>query len=78
MRLHRSIPTSILGNAFKVALIVGTLLNFVNHGQALVYGKDVEWGRILLNYCIPFGVSAYSAARISARPVPKRMRRTHD
>lgn len=66
MRLQRSIPTSILGNAFKVALSVGTLLNLVNHGQALFHGGDVEWGRVLLNYCIPFGVSAYSAVRISA------------
>ena len=61
----------IIGNALKVALVVGTLLNLANHGHALIDGGDVTWGQLLLNYCIPFCVSAYSAARaLRHNPAP--------
>lgn len=53
----------IIGNALKVALLVGTLLNLINQGHALLRGNDIEWTLVLLNYCVPFCVSAYSSAR---------------
>jgi hypothetical protein len=49
-------------NAFKVSLVVGSLLNFVNHGAAIIHGH-IAWGNLALNYLIPFCVAAYSGAR---------------
>lgn len=55
--------STIFGNALKVALFVGSLLNLINHGDTLLHGDDIEWKLVLLNYCVPFCVSAYSSAR---------------
>jgi hypothetical protein len=48
--------------AIKVALIIGTVLNMINSYDAIIGG---EWSlklilKILLTYCVPFGVSLYS------------------
>lgn len=49
--------------ALKVALIVGTLLNLINSGDALFAGHLPEhpW-KIPLTYLVPFAVSLYSSA----------------
>ncbi len=56
-------------NALGVALVVGTLLNAINQGPAVLDGGSIEWGKLLLNYAVPFLVSSYSAAKLR---VPKR------
>ena len=57
--LARPVATS----AFKVSIFVGTCLNAINQGSALWHGSGVEWGKILLNYAVPYLVASYSAAR---------------
>lgn len=49
--------------AFKVSLFVGTCLNAINQGSAFWHGTGVEWGKIFLNYAVPFLVASYSAAK---------------
>jgi hypothetical protein len=51
--------------AAVVALIVGTVLNLINQGEAVLAGGPVRWGRLLLTYAVPFVVSAHGA--LSAR-----------
>lgn len=51
----------------KVAAVVGTLLNIVNHGSDLLGGSSPQWGGLMLNYFIPFCVSVYSVACVAAR-----------
>ncbi|WCN10967.1 nitrate/nitrite transporter NrtS [Marinomonas mediterranea] len=51
-------------NAIKIALVVGTVLNAINQGDAIVNGLEIEWGKLLLNYFVPYCVSSYSAAKI--------------
>lgn len=49
--------------ASKIALIVGTLLAVINHGDAIVAG-DVTWVtaiKVLLTYVVPYGVSTFSS-----------------
>lgn len=62
-RLH----PDILKNAVRVSLLVGTLLNGVNQGQRLWQGQGLLWGQALLNYLVPFCVSAYSGAKARSR-----------
>jgi hypothetical protein len=57
----------------KVALVVGTVLNFINQGDRLLAARfgEVVWWRVALTYLVPFCVSVFSAARIR---MPERRR----
>jgi len=47
--------------SFYVALIVGTVLNLINQGDALVGGGSIDWLKIALTYCVPYAVCTYGA-----------------
>ncbi len=53
----------VVKRAMKIALIVGTLLAFINHGDKILSmslsGQD--WLKVLLTYLVPYGVSTWSA-----------------
>ena len=51
---------------FKVAAVVGTILNAINQGDRLLALRldEVVWWKIGLTYLVPFCVSVFSAARI--------------
>lgn len=53
----------ILGDALKVSLLVGTLLNLINQGERLIAGDGLLWDHVFMNYLVPFCVAAYSGAR---------------
>jgi hypothetical protein len=44
-----------------VALIVGTILNLINQGDALFAGGPLDLPKLLLNYVVPYCVSTYGA-----------------
>jgi hypothetical protein len=47
-------------------LVVGSILNIINQGDALVLSVAIDWWKLLLTYCVPFCVAtfgAYSAYR---------------
>jgi hypothetical protein len=48
--------------SIRMALIVGTLLAVINHGQAIVTGHFTSDHLLplLLTYCVPFSVAMYS------------------
>lgn len=50
-------------SALRVALVVGTVLNAINQGGAILAGNDIAWFHLLLNYLVPYCVASYSAAR---------------
>jgi len=56
----------ILWDSLKTALVVGLLLNLINHGSEVQEG-ELHWRSIFLNFVIPFCVSAYSGARAAYR-----------
>jgi hypothetical protein len=66
---------SVVQRATVVALVVGSILVIINHGDAIVRG-DVSAGRVLrivLTIAVPYCVSTYSsvsALRQAARPQP--------
>ena len=61
-----------------VALLVGTILNLINQGDAMVTGMPLDLVKLLLTYLVPYCVSTYGAvsyrlhaARLAARqPAP--------
>ena len=49
--------------AFKIALVVGTALNLINSGDALLAGHlPLHAWKIPLTSLVPFAVSLYSSA----------------
>ena len=45
-----------------VALVVGTILNLINQGDALLGGAgSVNWVKVALTFLVPYAVSTYGA-----------------
>jgi hypothetical protein len=60
-----------------VALIVGTVLNLINQGDAMLSGTPIDLAKLLLTYLVPYFVSTYGAvsyrlhaARLATQPEP--------
>ncbi|MDO7837201.1 nitrate/nitrite transporter NrtS [Sphingobium sp. HBC34] len=61
--LKEMINKAVAWNALRVSLFVGTCLNAINQGSAIWHGSGVEWGKVVLNYVVPYLVASYSAAK---------------
>ena len=44
-----------------VALVVGSVLNLINQGDALFAGGPLDWIKIVLTIAVPYCVSTYGA-----------------
>jgi len=47
--------------AFFTALVVGTLLIGINHGDLIVQGQMPPIIKVILTYCVPFCVTTWGA-----------------
>lgn len=56
----------IVKNSLRIALVVGSVLNLVNQGEAIMAGAAVAWVQVALNYLVPYCVASYSAAKQEA------------
>ncbi|NCN71137.1 MAG: hypothetical protein GW907_08325 [Betaproteobacteria bacterium] len=56
----------VVQNSLRIALVVGTVLNLVNQGEAILAGAAISWLHIVLNYLVPYCVASYSAAKNEA------------
>jgi len=54
---------SVVLRSLRVALVVGSVLVAINHGDTLWRGAVTvgTWGKILLTYCVPYCVATYAA-----------------
>lgn len=59
--LTRALSAAVVRQSMIVAAVVGTLLNCVNQGEAVLGGAEVNVPKLLLTYAIPFFVSTYGA-----------------
>ena len=69
--LQRTLRWPVVRSALLVALVVGTILNLINQGDALFASAALHWPKLGLTYCVPFCVSlygAFSALRLQGRP----------
>jgi hypothetical protein len=44
-----------------VALVVGTILNLINQGDALLDGRTLDLTKIALTFAVPYCVATYGA-----------------
>jgi hypothetical protein len=59
--------------ALWVGIIVGTLLNLINQGGALLGDGRISWIKLILTYIIPYCVATYGAVSAKmAEPAPPR------
>ena len=64
--LRRTLSWPVVRQCLLIMVVVGTLLNLINQGEALLAWEGVHWAKVVLTYCVPFFVSlfgAYSANR---------------
>lgn len=61
-----SLPKMILGDgtpkkAIFTALVVGTLLTAINQGDVILSGLAPPTWKVILTYCVPYGVTTWGA-----------------
>ena len=47
--------------AVMTALVVGTILAIINHGDFILKGESINLFKILLTYCVPYCVTTWGA-----------------
>ena len=47
--------------AVMTALVVGTILAIINHGDFIFKGESINFFKILLTYCVPYCVTTWGA-----------------
>ena len=47
--------------SLAAAVVVGTILNLINQGDALFAGRRLDWVKLLLTYIVPYCVATYGA-----------------
>ena len=62
--------------SFFVAVVVGTLLNMINQGDALFAGGPVDYYKLGLTYIVPYCVATYGAV-MAKRDALKKEDRDH-
>ena len=47
--------------AFFTALVGGSILTGINHGDMILSGEYPNWLKVLLTYCVPYSVTTWGA-----------------
>ena len=58
---HCAVSGGVPRRSLVVALIVGTVLNLINQGDAMLRGLPIDLAKLLLPYPVPYFVSTYGA-----------------
>ncbi|MDP1531271.1 MAG: nitrate/nitrite transporter NrtS [Rhodoferax sp.] len=58
----------IVKNSLRIALMVGSILNLVNQGSAILAGSGISWIHMALNYVVPYCVASFSASKNELTP----------
>ena len=64
--LRRALSRRIAGRSLATMLVVGSILNAINQGDAILSSGTINWWKLGLTYCVPFCIAtfgAYSAYR---------------
>ncbi len=59
--MQRTFARPVVLRSLMVAVLIGTILNAINHGPELVAGQEVNLLKVLLTYVVPFCVASYGA-----------------
>lgn len=63
--LQLALRRDVVLRAARVALLVGTILALINHGDRLIYGgiEATDYLKIVLTYFVPYCVSSYACVQ---------------
>lgn len=64
--LRRAASDGVPRRSFYAALVIGTLLNLINQGDALLGEGEINWLKLGLTYCVPYCVATYGAVTARA------------
>jgi hypothetical protein len=71
---HYALSEGVPRRSLLVGLVVGTILNLINQGDALVAGRRPDLLKLALTYLVPYCVATYGAVsfrlRAGRRAVP--------
>jgi hypothetical protein len=75
-----SISDGIPRRSLYVALVVGTVLNIINQGDAFLGSARVNWLKVILTFCVPYVVCTYGAVstRLAQRSSDSSLNETQD
>jgi hypothetical protein len=59
--LAHAVAGGVPRRCFYVAVVVGTILNLINQGDALFGAAPVSWLKLILTYVVPYAVCTYGA-----------------
>jgi hypothetical protein len=66
-----AVSDSVPRRSLCVALVVGTILNVINQGDAFLGSSSINWFKVVLTYCVPYAVCTYGAVSSQiGRPHP--------
>jgi hypothetical protein len=57
-----TVSDGVPSRSLAVALVVGTVLNLINQGDAILGAGSVNWLKIALTYLVPYAVCTHGAA----------------
>ena len=59
-----SIAPGVPRRSLAAAIVVGTILNLINQGDALFGGRPLDWLKLGLTYIVPYCVATYGAVAV--------------
>ncbi len=63
---HYAVTGGVPRRALTAAVIVGSVLNLINQGDALFGDRPLDWTKLLLTYLVPYCVTTYGAVSFRA------------
>lgn len=64
--LAHAVADGVPRRCIYVAVVVGTILNLINQGDALFGAAPVSWLKLILTYAVPYAVCTYGAVSAKA------------
>lgn len=58
---HYATTDGVPQRSLRIALVVGTVLNLINQGDALLGTAHLDWFKLGLTYVVPYLVGTYGA-----------------
>jgi hypothetical protein len=69
--IHYSLSDGVPFRSGCLAIVVGTILNLINQGDAILDATPLNWIKIVLTYFVPYAVCTYGAVSYRmSRPLP--------
>lgn len=59
--LRRTFSGPAVRRSLLVALVIGTILNAINQGEALLGGAQIVLWKLVLTFFVPFAVASYGS-----------------